>query len=158
MGRFFSVFTTVTKWSLQFACFSHLFNEKVFEFTQCEGPSMLPYYEMYGILAVEKISKHYREYEIGDVLVCGSPHVPGRNVLKRVIGVQGDSICVDPTLPDREYIVVPKGHVWLGGDNMSNSIDSRIYGPVPLGLVKGRVFAKIFPVPEIIHNITKIIA
>lgn len=41
------------------------------------------------------------------------------------------------------YIVVPPGHVWVGGDNLANSTDSRDYGPVPLGLVRGRVIAKV---------------
>ena len=35
---------------------------------------------------------------------------------------------------------VRKGHVWLEGDNKINSIDSRIYGQVPYGLLHGRVF------------------
>ena len=34
---------------------------------------------------------------------------------------------------------VPPGHVWLQGDNVTASRDSRLYGPVPLGLVKYRV-------------------
>lgn len=48
---------------------------------------MLPYFEMSGIVAVEKVSRHFKDYEIGDVLISSSPHVPGRNVLKRVIGL-----------------------------------------------------------------------
>ena len=38
---------------------------------------------------------------------------------------------------------VPEGHVWLQGDNLANSTDSRAYGAVPLGLVRGRVFYKV---------------
>lgn len=38
---------------------------------------------------------------------------------------------------------VPAGHVWVGGDNLSNSNDSRMYGPVAMGLIRGRVFAKV---------------
>ena len=43
---------------------------------------------------------------------------------------------------------VPEGHVWLQGDNLSNSTDSRHYGPVPLGMVQGRVVLKIWPLHE----------
>lgn len=38
---------------------------------------------------------------------------------------------------------VPPGHVWLTGDNLILSRDSREYGPVPLALVKGRVVAQV---------------
>lgn len=37
---------------------------------------------------------------------------------------------------------VPEGHVWVAGDNLPWSRDSRMYGPVPLGLVKGKLIAK----------------
>lgn len=48
---------------------------------------MLPNFNMSGIVAVEHISQHYRELEIGDVIICISPSKPGRAVLKRVIGM-----------------------------------------------------------------------
>jgi hypothetical protein len=46
-------------------------------------------------------------------------------------------------------IVVPDGHVWLQGDNESNSTDSRHYGPVPEALVKGIVIARIWPPKDV---------
>lgn len=46
-------------------------------------------------------------------------------------------------------IVVPKGHVWLEGDNFQNSSDSRLYGPVPMGLVKSRVICRLWPLNEV---------
>ena len=35
---------------------------------------------------------------------------------------------------------MPKGHIWIEGDNKHNSRDSRQFGPVPYGLLEGRVF------------------
>jgi inner membrane protease subunit 1 len=38
---------------------------------------------------------------------------------------------------------VPTGHVWIQGDNLLHSLDSRVYGPVPLALVRGQVFLQV---------------
>lgn len=38
---------------------------------------------------------------------------------------------------------IPKGHVWLLGDNPNYSKDSRDYGPVPYGLIRGRACFKV---------------
>lgn len=43
----------------------------------------------------------------------------------------------------KQYIKVPRGHVWLQGDNLACSIDSRDYGPVPEATLKGRVLARV---------------
>lgn len=45
-------------------------------------------------------------------------------------------------------IIVPKGHVWLEGDNSENSLDSRFYGPVPMGLIESRVFCRLLPIKQ----------
>lgn len=46
-------------------------------------------------------------------------------------------------------VVVPRGHVWLEGDNAANSSDSRHYGPVPQGLIKSRAFCRLWPPSQI---------
>ena len=43
----------------------------------------------------------------------------------------------------RVYQVVPRGHVWLQGDNARNSTDSRHYGPVPAALIRGKVLYRV---------------
>uniref|UniRef100_A0A4X2KFT8 Peptidase S26 domain-containing protein n=1 Tax=Vombatus ursinus TaxID=29139 RepID=A0A4X2KFT8_VOMUR len=43
---------------------------------------------------------------------------------------------------------VPRGHVWLEDDNLQNSTDSRYYGPIPCGLIRGRICLKIWPLND----------
>jgi len=77
-----------------------------------------------------------------------SPLDPTRVVCKRILGLPGDIVCVDPTgelAPSSEHVVIPKGHLWFGGDNAAWSRDSRDYGPVSIALVRGRLVAKVWP-------------
>lgn len=48
-----------------------------------------------------------------------------------------------------KMILVPRGHVWLEGDNSDNSIDSRTYGPVPMGLIQSRAIIRLYPNPKL---------
>lgn len=62
---------------------------------------------------------------------------------KRIGGVAGDIVVYRNKAGHPIIVKVPEEHVWLLGDNPSNSNDSRYYGPVPVSLLQGRVFAKI---------------
>ena len=82
----------------------------------------------------------------GDLVTYISPLDPSRTVCKRLIGLPGDIICVDPAgvdAPSTEHVVIPKGHVWLAGDNAEISRDSRTYGPVSMSLIKGKMVARV---------------
>ncbi|CAI5466268.1 unnamed protein product [Closterium sp. Yama58-4] len=83
-----------------------------------------------------------------------SPSNPRMRVCKRVVAMEGHEVHAMSPPPRGMVIggrskhtetltVVPRGHVWLQGDNLFNSTDSRHYGPVPLALVKGRVFYRV---------------
>ncbi|GAB4821340.1 hypothetical protein N2152v2_008386 [Parachlorella kessleri] len=80
----------------------------------------------------------------GDVVIARSVQNPRHVVCKRVLGLEGDVV----NIPSSSRwglgrtVKVPKGHVWLQGDNFNNSTDSRHYGPVPYAMVRGRVFVK----------------
>ncbi|KAJ3307633.1 hypothetical protein HDU76_004475 [Blyttiomyces sp. JEL0837] len=107
---------------------------------------------MGDLVLLEFISwRWFRKLELGDVVVAISPLDPHRIVCKRVLGLPGDVVMVDPT-EKNDVIKIPPGHVWLQGDNMTNSTDSRAYGPVPMGLLRGKVFCKLFPEFAIIKN------
>jgi inner membrane protease subunit 1 len=103
----------------------------------------------------------------GELVVYRKPTDPTCFVLKRVVAVEGDVVEVDPRRDSPpwdywgaatkdgsdnpgadkwgqgKYIRVPKGHVWTAGDNLTNSTDSRDYGPVPVACIKGMVVARV---------------
>lgn len=61
-----------------------------------------------------------------------------------------DDLPIDATSMRRRLfrtnlVVVPRGHVWVEGDNAANSLDSRQYGPIPLGLVRSRAVGRVWP-------------
>ncbi|TYJ34294.1 hypothetical protein E1A91_A05G159400v1 [Gossypium mustelinum] len=113
------------------------------------GPSMLPTLNVTGsILLVERISTRTGKLRPGDVVIFRSPETPRKIVCKRLIGLEGDQITnvVDPQSGDRcETIVVPKGHVWVEGDYIYNTKDSRNFGALPYGLLEGRAFWTLLP-------------
>jgi len=115
------------------------------------GPSMLPTLANQGEIVVEnRWSTRFNPDSLkrGDLVTLRSPLDRTRVVCKRVIGFPGDIICVDPTgqkAPSTEHVVVPKGHIWVMGDNAAYSRDSRHYGPVSMGLIQGKLYARIWP-------------
>ncbi|KAJ3169506.1 hypothetical protein HDU88_000696 [Geranomyces variabilis] len=118
-----------------------LFQAYIGEASVSIGPSMLPTFNVaHDLVFFEKLSIRWRPPQLGDVVVCVSPRNPARPICKRVLGLPGDTVYVDPTVPEgARAITIPPGHVWLQGDNYNNSTDSRRYGPVPIGLLRGRV-------------------
>ncbi|XP_032511958.1 mitochondrial inner membrane protease subunit 1 [Danaus plexippus] len=132
----------VTGYVLQYACLTHCTFEYVGDFVMCSGPSMEPTLESNNILFTEHITPRLQRLKRGDIIIAKSPVNPKQNICKRIIGLPGDK--VRGHFPKRSQIV-PRGHVWLEGDNSSNSADSRSYGPVPQGLIRSRVVCRVWP-------------
>ncbi|XP_009339351.2 mitochondrial inner membrane protease subunit 1 [Pyrus x bretschneideri] len=113
------------------------------------GPSMLPTLNISGdVLLSEHVSHRIGKVGPGDLVLVRSPTDPRKIVTKRVLGMQGDKVTyfVDPKHSDRLHTtVVPRGHVWIQGDNIYSSFDSRTYGPIPYGLIQGKVFCRVWP-------------
>lgn len=107
---------------------------------------MLPTLNAHGDVLLQEslsIKRSPPRIDRGDLVICVSPVDPTRLVCKRLLGLPGDTVCVDPTESVTSHVEVPRGHVWLQGDNYNNSRDSRIYGPVPMGLLRARVVARV---------------
>ncbi|KAF3336417.1 mitochondrial inner membrane protease subunit 1 isoform X2 [Carex littledalei] len=118
---------------------------------QVIGPSMLPTLNQAGdILAVNMVPKWWGQFNTGDVVLMRSPGNPTLHLAKRILGVEGEKVTylVDPNNSKTiKTVLVPEGHVWVQGDNIHKSYDSRKFGPVPRGLIQGRIFYRVWP-PE----------
>jgi len=107
-----------------------------------------------------------RQPQRGDVIVFRYPDDPSRDFIKRCVAVEGQTVeirdkvlFVDGKALVEPYIihsddrilpkevsardnfgptVVPKGHIFMMGDNRDNSHDSRFWGPLALNLIKGK--------------------
>ncbi|KDR13846.1 mitochondrial inner membrane protease subunit 1 [Zootermopsis nevadensis] len=134
----------VLAYMVQYGCITHCVLEYVGDFVICTGPSMEPTIYSNDILLTEHITPRFQRIKKGDIIIAKSPSNPQIHVCKRVTGMPGDKVLVGFSSK-----VVPRGHVWLEGDNRSNSADSRIYGPVPQGLICARALCRVWPPKEI---------
>ena len=77
----------------------------------------------------------------GDLLIYISPKDPDELLIKRVIALENDLVRTDGRWAEEtgndDLVRIPRGHAWLQGDNLSNTVDSNKYGPVSLGLTIG---------------------
>lgn len=137
---------------LQFGAFAICVNNYVIASTQCVGPSMLPTISCGGDIVLTfpvSIFSWSITPQLGDVVICKSPTNPQQTVCKRLLGMPGDTVDVQPVsgLPDGlpRRVHIPEGRCWLQGDNIYDSTDSRFYGPVPLALIQAVVFFRVWP-------------
>lgn len=147
----------VVSWTVRAGCAAHLVSEHFFEFTETRGESMLPTLQAkYDFVVASKKHRLGRDVDTGDVIVAIKPSDPDHRVCKRISGMPGDVILIDPTSSStvtnsiavceqndafNKFVTVPEGHVWVTGDNLSHSLDSRSYMWVPMALIKGKVIA-----------------
>jgi inner membrane protease subunit 2 len=84
------------------------------------------------------LQKRYSSLQEGDIIAFWQPCCQEKRILiKRIKGLTGDWT--------RHGQVVPKGHVWVEGDEPYHSIDSRQFGPVPVGLIVAKIPFILFP-------------
>ena len=129
-----------------------------------QGPSMQPNLYRGDRVMIEKISLNFRVPQRGDIIVISRPGEP-ISLIKRVLALPGERVEVrrghvwinaaplaEPWVmyfggPDYPVTLVPPDHIFILGDNRPESRDSRMFGPVPLSEIEGRVFFVYWP-PE----------
>ena len=99
---------------------------------EIEGASMVPTL-MPGDWALVVDGRRPRR---GDVFVVEHPGRPGYEIVKRIVGVPGDTISDRSLAPDE---------FWVEGDRPDASTDSRQFGPVRREHVKARVLLIYWP-------------
>jgi signal peptidase I len=129
--------------------------------------SMTPTVRPGDHVLVDKLAYRFGDPQRGDLMVFRSP-ADGETMLKRVVGVGGDTVAiedgvlhvnrravrepyVDHRTIDSVYfgpVIVPAGDVFVMGDRRADSRDSRDFGPVARGEIVGRVDARIWPLQD----------
>ncbi|KAF2733842.1 LexA/Signal peptidase [Polyplosphaeria fusca] len=105
---------------------------------------------------ISLLHRRGRWVKVGDLVVYTHPLDRHKRALKRVVGMPGDWVAVmtpgknnaedgDAGEVGEQMFQVPEGHCWLAGDNLEWSRDSRVFGPIPLALVRGKVFGVVWP-------------
>jgi len=131
-----------------------------------EGPSMLPNLHEGQYLIINKITYKLGEPGRGDIIVFHHPRQNGRDLIKRIIGLPGETVevrrgqvYINDILLEEPYIVRPgsySAHFKLGpdeyfvlGDNRPNSDDSHNWGPLERSQIVGKAAVSYWPLSEL---------
>lgn len=141
------------------------------------GSSMEPTFENWDYLIIDKVTYRLSEPQRGDVIVLDMPENTSRALIKRIIGLPGETLAISGTAPTVTITNAghPKGFVlnepyissanfggatdmtvtlgpdqyFVLGDNRRVSADSRLWGILPRQDIVGRVLVRLFPFNEI---------
>ncbi len=133
---------------------------------QIDGPSMQNTLHTGQYVLVNKVAYLFHAPERGDIIILQEPDQPGRDLIKRVIGLPGDTIKLDGTNvwvngtelnepyitqksnPGANTLTVPANEYFVMGDNRPVSEDSRYFGFVPKDYVVGRAILVDWPLKQ----------
>ncbi len=129
-----------------------------------EGPSMLPTFTTGQYVIISRLSYLLGNPQRGQVVVFTSPEDASRDLIKRVIGLPGETISIqngavsingqpltEPYINQPSYYQVEQtlgpDEYFLLGDNRNNSRDSHDFGPVTRAHLIGEAWLVYWP-PE----------
>lgn len=130
-----------------------------------DGFSMRPTLQDGEYILVNKLAYRFSEPVRGDIVVFVFPINPEEDLIKRIIGVPGDTISIQDgvltlngTAVNEPYInappayngtwQVPEGELFVLGDNRNDSRDSHQWGLLPIENVIGRAVLIYWPPEE----------
>ncbi|MCR2805102.1 signal peptidase I [Paenibacillus soyae] len=142
-----------------------LFQNYVYAQTEVHNVSMQNTLVEGQRLIEDKWSYRFNEPKQGDIVIINGPEHENR-LVKRVIAVEGQTIdmregnvYIDGQKLNEPYakgqtfaglvevpFTVPKGHVFVLGDNREHSSDSRSFGPVKLDSLEGKAVFRVWPI------------
>ena len=135
----------------------------LFENYRVVGRSMEPSLQNDQYLVIDKLGYRLHEPQRGDIVVFRDPRSDGRKLIKRVMGLPGETIeirngqvFVNGQLLDEPYIdsqgrytqqptQVPEDQYFVLGDNRNNSSDSHNWGTLPSENVVGKAWISYWP-------------
>jgi signal peptidase I len=131
-----------------------------------EQVSMQPNLHEGEYVIVDKVSYAFRQPERGEIVVLKNPNPGQPDLIKRVIGLPGETIDVrggqvhvngqpltepylkQPMASDYPAQELQAGQYFVMGDNRNNSEDSRIFGARPASDIVGRAWIIYWPPPD----------
>lgn len=128
-----------------------------------EGASMNPTLHDSELVLSSPIPYYFHDPKQGDIVIFTAPDKDAIYI-KRVIGEEDQTVDIknskyyidnkvlsepyitEETLPLNGYHwSVPDDHVFVSGDNRTNSTDSRVFGPIANERIRGKVILRIKP-------------
>jgi signal peptidase I len=131
------------------------------------GDSMEPNLHEKQRVIVDLVSYRFRDPQRGEIIVLKLPNSHSDPLIKRVVGLPGDTIeitngqvYINDELLTEPYVtqdtpgyvqrqIVPEEHLFVLGDNRGASNDSRYFGMVAYEDVLGRAWVRYWPLDEI---------
>jgi signal peptidase I len=132
--------------------------------------SMVPTLKVWDRVLINKLAYDLEEPRRGDIVLFESPDGGEEPLIKRVVGLPGDrlelrdgDLFINGERMEESYLVrkpcargmpktcsfgpktVPQNHVFMMGDNRTNSLDSRFFGPVPEENLIGEALFRFWP-------------